>query len=622
MQGNTRRPRVRSVLAMLLVVTALAAAVAVQVSPAAAGSAGWRHAPEVESRSLALSARLPVAQVATAPATDVVTLNPGIPFTMLGLTCAVPQAEGGVLVRLRTSADGVSWSRWYEVPLELVNDGQGRRQACTEALWTGPGRLVQVCAGAAGGEAPVALSDVRLVALDTEPPADPLQQAGAALRRVAAALGALDGTDSALAAVTQPQIVTRAKWGADESLRTDKPTLAPVKMAFIHHTAGGNTYTQEQAPGIVRGVYEYHTQSLDWSDIGYNFLVDRFGTIYEGRSGGVSEGPIGAQTYGFNTGSTGISVIGDYMNAAPPAAALAALETLLAWKFALHGIDPQSTVSMTCGGTDKYKAGETVKFPAIAAHRDANYTDCPGDAFYARMPAIRAAVAAAASVTPPPATPAKWVVTLSLAPPQFAVNGRVAMQGTVTTASGAPGAGTITLQKSPVGGEWTTWRTATLAADGSYATSVRMTIPQVSQVRARMAGNGSNLTGYSVSRKVTVGAAAAEPPSEPPVSVALTKWVVALSLEPSRLSRNSRVKIRGTVKTAAGAPGAGTVTLQKRPVGGEWTTWRTVTLRADGSYATSVRMTIAQVAQVRARMAANAVGLAGYSALRKVTVLR
>ncbi len=154
--------------------------------------------------------------------------------------------------------------------------------------------------------------------------------------------------------------MTRAEWGADESLRKADPVIAPVKMAFVHHTAGGNTYSQADAPALVRGIYTYHVKSLGWSDIGYNFLLDRFGTIYEGRYGGVRKGVVGAQVYGFNTGSTGISVIGTYTSEMPPPAVLSALRRLLAWKLDLHGLDPLGAATMTCGATEKFKEGETV----------------------------------------------------------------------------------------------------------------------------------------------------------------------------------------------------------------------------------------------------------------------
>ena len=182
---------------------------------------------------------------------------------------------------------------------------------------------------------------------------------------------------------SQPTIVTRAQWGADRVTAQGRAGYRPSSMAFVHHTDTGNDYTAAEAPAIVRGIYAYHTQTLGWNDIGYNFLIDRFGTIYEGRYGGVGKGVIGAQVLGFNTGSTGIAMIGTFMSVAPPPAAMSALETLLAWKLSLSHLNPLATATMTCGVTQKFKAGASVTLPVIAGHRDANYTDCPGDALYA-----------------------------------------------------------------------------------------------------------------------------------------------------------------------------------------------------------------------------------------------
>jgi flagellar hook assembly protein FlgD len=164
-------------------------------------------------------------------------------------------------------------------------------------------------------------------------------------------------------------------------------------MAFVHHTDSGNRYSRAQAPAIVRAIYAYHTKSLHWSDVGYDFLIDRYGTIYEGRYGGVTKGVIGAQVLGFNTGSTGVSIIGTFTSATPPAAAVTSLEQLLAWKLDVHHVDPLGTGTLTCGLGQKFSTGERVTFPAIAGHRQANYTDCPGNKLYALLPAIRKAVA-------------------------------------------------------------------------------------------------------------------------------------------------------------------------------------------------------------------------------------
>ena len=390
----------------------IATLAAVWLAPRASDAvAAWLQTPEVRTQTIALPAALPVVAPGSAagkatrapdvrggeaPTGALATVDPGLRFNLVGLICRPPAESGDVLVQFRTSLDGDSWGEWYTVTLEVVNEGAGAEpQAFTEPVWTGDARYVQIAARQAGQEAaPAALRDVRIVALNSTEDAD----RGAALlgvvRRTAATVAGLELASPAGAMTTRPAIVTRAQWGANESYRTGTPSFAPVEMVFVHHTDSGNDYTRSEAPAIVRAVYAYHTRSLHWSDVGYNFLIDRYGTVYEGRYGGLTKGAIGAQTLGFNTGSIGVSVIGTFTKATPPAAAVGALERLLAWKLDVHHVDPQGRATLTCGYGQKYATGQTVAFPVIAGHRDANYTDCPGGKLYSRLPAIRKAVAA------------------------------------------------------------------------------------------------------------------------------------------------------------------------------------------------------------------------------------
>ena len=323
------------------------------------------------------------------------TVDPGMTFTMAGVTCAPPARDGAVAVLLRTSEDGQTWSRWYSVTLERAAEEGGPEKAFTEPIWTGAGRYVQVAAQRAGGAAPAParLRDVHVVAINSSEDADTAATVLGVVRRTAATIAGLHFTQTAAAMTTKPTIVTRSEWGANESWRSGSPDYAPVKMAFVHHTDSGNDYSAAEAPAVVRGVYAYHTKSLHWSDVGYNFLIDRYGVIYEGRYGGVTRGVIGAQVLGFNTGSTGISVIGTFMHDNPTSASVTSLEQLLEWKLDIHHVDPLGTGTLVCGYGEKYSTGQHVTFPAIAGHRDANYTDCPGNRLYAQLPNIRKVVA-------------------------------------------------------------------------------------------------------------------------------------------------------------------------------------------------------------------------------------
>ncbi len=370
----------------------------------------WLSTPPVEMRTTRLPASLPVNAApapgdarrgvtgaedpVVAPAASPV-IDAGMRFTMVGLICAPPKRRGEVEALIRTSEDGKTWSRWYAVGLERVAEEGGGEQAFTEAIWTGGGRYLQVAARSAGDDvpAPDLLREVRLVAINSTEDADRAATVVGVIRRAAATVAGVDLAPPVGAMTSKPKIVTRAKWGANESWRSGSPDYAPVKVAFVHHTASGNSYSAAQAPAIVRGVYGYHTKSLHWSDVGYNFFVDRYGVIYEGRYGGMTRGVIGGQVLGFNTGSTGVSVIGTFSSATPPSAAIASLERLLEWKLDVHHVDPRGTGKLVCGYGQKYRTGQTVTFPAIAGHRDANYTDCPGGRLYAQLPTVRKVVA-------------------------------------------------------------------------------------------------------------------------------------------------------------------------------------------------------------------------------------
>jgi flagellar hook assembly protein FlgD len=198
-----------------------------------------------------------------------------------------------------------------------------------------------------------------------------------------------------LSAATEPTIVTRAQWHAEEDIVRAKPLVAPVlKLAVVHHTAGTNTYTRAQAAAIVRGIEVYHVQGNGWNDIGYNFLVDRYGTVYEGRAGGMTRNVIGAHAEGFNSGSVGVALIGNFSSAKPPPAMQAALVKLLAWRLDIAHIDPLATVVDTSGGNLKFEAGKVVTLRAISGHRDTGPSDCPGNGAYALLPSIAKRVAA------------------------------------------------------------------------------------------------------------------------------------------------------------------------------------------------------------------------------------
>jgi len=206
-----------------------------------------------------------------------------------------------------------------------------------------------------------------------------------------------DQAGAAAAPHDGPAIHGRSEWGAAPP--ASSPTTAPaVKMAIVHHTAGSNNYTPEQVPSIIAGIQTYHQRSQGWNDIGYNFLVDKFGRIWEGRAGGIGAAVVGAHASGANTGSVGVSVLGDYTSSGASAAAIAAVGAVIGWKFALHGVDANATTTVTGNESNKFTPGQVVTLPTIVGHRDVGTTSCPG-MIQGQLDLIRSFAAARAAVS-------------------------------------------------------------------------------------------------------------------------------------------------------------------------------------------------------------------------------
>ncbi len=214
-----------------------------------------------------------------------------------------------------------------------------------------------------------------------------------AVRSVEEAL--LLGTPPADAAA-QPGIITRGQWGADESYRSIAPGCdgnpdyaTDVRYAIVHHTVNSNTYGPGDSAALVRGIYYYHTHTNNWCDVGYNFLIDRYGQIFEGRAGGIERAVIGAHAGGFNTASTGIALLGTFGGDPVPADMYASLVSLLRWKLGIHRVDPLGQLTVTSSGSSRYPSGTRVTLNNISGHRDVSQTECPGDVAYQKLGQLR-----------------------------------------------------------------------------------------------------------------------------------------------------------------------------------------------------------------------------------------
>jgi hypothetical protein len=301
-------------------------------------------------------------------------------FSMLGLTWRRGTAPSDVAVQVRTHGDR-GWSGWRELhfdPSEGPAPGEEPAAARdgTAPLWVGAADGVEASVHSAEGAAP---ADLELTLVD--PGTDPAATAST----VPAVLTGPSTATATTVATRRPRVVTRRQWGADPRLRShcDSPRRAnSVQMAFVHHTVGSNNYSRSDSPAIVRGIYAYHTQGQGWCDIGYNFLVDRFGRTFEGRAGGINTPVRGAHAGDYNVRTVGVSLMGNFEKTRPTRAMRRGVTRLLAWKLGSYYRYPRTKARI---------AGK--RFEKISGHRDAMSTACPGRYVYSWLPTLRNRVA-------------------------------------------------------------------------------------------------------------------------------------------------------------------------------------------------------------------------------------
>ncbi|MEZ5141334.1 MAG: N-acetylmuramoyl-L-alanine amidase [Acidimicrobiales bacterium] len=258
---------------------------------------------------------------------------------------------------------------------------------------------------------------------------------------------------------TQPVIYLRSSWGARPPAKPIEYS-ATTRLGVVHHTVSSNAYGTADVPAILRSIQAYHLDVQGWDDIGYQFLVDRYGRLWEGRFGGIDRPTIGAQAKGFNVDAFGVAGIGDFSAGSAPSVLVSAIADLMAWRLGLVGIAADGRTTITSTGNEWFADGQVVDLPAIVGHRDTRPTECPGNNLYAAIPAIRAAARARQPAYGPAAASA------SAGPAVVGRDGRAEAYGLTA------GGGVVVAYQQAPGASWSPWYP--LAGGPSFPTTNRL----------------------------------------------------------------------------------------------------------------------------------------------------
>lgn len=373
------RARTRLASASLALSVLLTALLVAFVRP----SAGQQASPLVPDqavlgmeKSLALSAAQPEYLWPAAAAAR--------PFSHMLLRREASVPPGAALALfVRASVDGQEWTRWEEV---TSNDDLYQPEDGPDVLWS---QVIDVGAVASYYQVRAVFTpgpdgaepELRRVEVNTvdalQGPSDPLAEASALSEKAAG----------------KPAVISRTAWGSPDGQGSRKAAeYANTTHIVVHHTAEANPLVPGDVnwAARVRAIWSYHAITRGWGDIGYNYLIDPFGRIYEGRAGG--DNAVAFHDTG-NYGSMGVAMLGTFQSVQPASATLDSLVRLMAWKADQQGIDPLGrSYYQGCERSSlcrPFNAGSVVA--NIAGHRQVTpgHTTCPGDATMALMPGLR-----------------------------------------------------------------------------------------------------------------------------------------------------------------------------------------------------------------------------------------
>jgi hypothetical protein len=462
-------------------------------------------------------------------------------FDLVGLTWA---RGARIEAQVRARRRGGQWSAWFALPALSGHAPDGERAPSgTDPAFTGAADELQFRLRGAGR----GLTARFVRALGHAELARGARIASAPAARAAQ--------------VSPPAIISRTEWGADSVPPRAGPTYGVVQAAFVHHTVGTNDYGPEDSAGIVLGIARYHRDTNGWNDIGYNFLVDKYGQIFEGRAGGIESAVVGAQAQGYNSQSTGVACLGTFSTVAQSEPGMDALARLIGWKLSLHAVPVGGQVTLTSAGgeSNRYPSGTPVTVNRICGHRDGDNTSCPGDVLYGQLTDLRNRAARYAG-------PVSGIVVRAASRQHGTTP--VNLSGVLHFADGSSPAGaTLSVQYMTAGSAWSQVTTTTCGPDGAWATSA--VLPSSGKVRAVFGGDGGR-------PRVESGAITVE--VIPRMNLAVDK---------RRARAGTAFAVSGSMSPAQPR----VVCLLERQVRGRWRTVqrKRIALSGSGAYATKVK---------------------------------
>ena len=488
----------------VLVGTAVALALGAALALAAPGLSTRPFVPDVVEFELAAPAG--PAGVAANRGFVSPPVHAGKRFNLVGLSwksAAVPA------IALRAREDGGDWTRWTP----LGDDGVRARARSTSApVWVGEADWVQYRMSRQ-------VPGLRLHFVNSTGTATASDRLLTGLRQ--AVNSAVVSIAPAWGAASRPRIHSRSEWGG-EQCPTRGASYGRVKAATVHHTVTANAYSRAQVPAAILAVCRFHRNTNGWNDIGYNFIVDRFGRIWEGRDGGVDEAVVGSHAQGYNSQTTGIANLGTFTSVPQTDAAIGAMARLIAWKLSNHGVRTGGTAKLTSAGgsSARYPYGDRRRFRRVLGHRDTGVTACPGEQLYYQLSELRERVGERrpAGLNNEMTAELPGLVTYSPAGYTFT--------GALTGTDGLPVVGaTVELQRLRRTG-WKALEAAVTDENGSFAATT--TFKRYRILRWEFEGDGTyrpfrgDGTPVAVAPSITLGASTTSAETDEPIDLSGT----------------------------------------------------------------------------------------------------